>query len=164
MKRSSSTENYIMKITRTVTLVMVCAAMLTTTALAAGNGRGAQAGVQGPTADLDLTARINGLAQMIIDLTESGQLNHGQAESLLNKLAKAEKALERADLAQPKSGDVSAQQLQLPIANLGKVVKALTDFLRELTHIITDVPSDVVQPIIDATLDLIDEIVSLLLP
>ena len=151
-----------MKITKTVTLVMAFAAVLTTTAFA-DNKRPASnlAQEETPAGNPDLIGRIDGLAQMIIDLEDSGQLKHGQAQSLLNKLAKAQNALQTAG-AQATSSDVTAQQSAL--GNLGKAVKAITDFLRELTKIVTDLPAEVVQPIINATLDLIDQLVGLLLP
>jgi len=156
------TKNEIMKITKIVTLVTTFAAILTTTAFA-GDKRPAPnvAQEETPAANPDLIGRVDGLAQMIIDLEESGQLKQGQAQSLLNKLAKAQKALQTAG-AEATSSDVTAQQSAL--GNLSKAVKAVTGFLRELTKIVTDLPAEVVQPIINATLDLIDELVGLLLP
>jgi len=148
----------IMKITKTLNLVMLFAALLTTSTFASDKN---PAPNLAPAANPDLMGRIDDLAQMVIDLEDSGQLKHGQAQSLLNKLAKAQKALQTAE-ADATSADVTAQQS--PLANLGQVVKAITDFLRELTKIVTDLPADVVQPIINATLDLIDELVGLLLP
>src|SRR5258706_4306024 len=157
----SSTEAEIMKITRTITLVMAFTAILTTTAFAGDKLPAPNiAQKETPAANPDLIGRIDGLAQMIIDLEEGGQLNHGQAKSLINKLAKAQNALQTAG-AEATSSDVAAQQSAL--GNLSKAVKAVTGFLRELTRIVTDLPAEVVQPIINATLDLIDELVGLLL-
>src|SRR4051812_14158787 len=154
-------KNNHMKITRTVTLVMALTAILTTSAFAGDKPAPNVVQEETPAANPDLIGRIDGLGQMIIDLEAGGQLKRGQAKSLLNKLAKAQTALQTAG-AEATSSDVAAQQSAL--GNLSKAVKALTDFLRELTRIVTDLPADVVQPIINATLDLIDELVGLLLP
>src|SRR5260370_1003720 len=113
-----------MKITKTVTLVIMFAAILTTTAFAGDRKSPPNvAQEETPTANPDLLGRIDGLAQMILDLEDSGQLKQGQAQSLLNKLAKAQKALQTAE-AEAKSADVTAQQS--PLGNLSKAVKAVT--------------------------------------
>jgi uncharacterized coiled-coil protein SlyX len=152
-----------MKITKKIILVTALAVTLITPAFAGGSKTVANVGQQAtPAAGSDLIDRIEGLAQMVIDLEESGRLTHGQANSLLNKLAKAQDALQADNAAATASPNVSAAQS--PLGNISKAVKALTDFLRELTKIVTDLPADVVQPIINSTLDLIDQLVGLLLP
>jgi hypothetical protein len=146
-----------MKTITTITLAIVFATTLMTSALAGDNSN--SKGTPSLNANPDLLAAVESLAEKITELEESGQLKHGQTQSLLNKLEKAARALEESETA---SGDISAQQLSLQ--DLGKVLKAITAFLRELTQIVTDLPAEVVQPIIDATLDLIDQIIDLLLP
>jgi len=140
-------------------LVVALATMLTTSALA-DKGPNGKAG-QGPILEThpDLLGAVEALAEKIIELEESGQLKHGQAQKLLNKLDKAARALEGSGAG---SGDITAQQL--PLEDLDEVLRAITGFLRELTRIVTDLPAEVIQPIIEATLDLIDEIIGLLLP
>src|SRR3954471_16511513 len=113
-------KNNHMKITRTVTLVMAFIAILTITTFAGDKLPAPNVAQQEtPAANPDLIGRIDGLAQMIIDLEESGQLKQGQAQSLLNKLTKAEKALQTTAAAAT-SSDVTAQQLAL--GDLSKVV------------------------------------------
>jgi cell fate (sporulation/competence/biofilm development) regulator YlbF (YheA/YmcA/DUF963 family) len=154
----------IMKMTRTLTLVMALSVIPMTPAFGGDNKSTDNLGQQEtPAANPDdLVGKVNGLAQMIIDLEESGHLTHAQTHSLLQKLAKAQKALQTDDAVATTSPEASA--LQSVLGNLSKAVKALTDFLRELTKIVTDLPAEVVQPIINATLDLIDQLVGLLLP
>jgi len=110
--------------------------------------------------DLDLLGGVNQLADAIVELDATGQISQGRAQSLLSKLAKAQRALEPAQTAGASDADVAAQQSFL--GDLGKALKALTDFLRELTTLVTELPADVVQPIINAVLDLINGIVGLL--
>ena len=60
--------------------------------------------------------------------------------------------------------EVSAQQQQGSLLKgLQKAIDALLDFVSELTKLVTDLPSDVLQPIIDAALGLVRDLIGLLL-
>ncbi|HMC26633.1 MAG TPA: hypothetical protein VKM56_02440 [Verrucomicrobiae bacterium] len=150
-----------MKIIKTVMAVMGFATIINTHAFADQPGNNSPAS-QDATApgDLDLIGGVNQLADAIVELDAAGQISHGRAQSLLNKLAKAQQALETPQAGAAAAGEVAAQQSV--IGDLGKALKALTDFLRELTQLITELPADVVQPIINAVLDLINGIIGLL--
>jgi len=147
-----------MKGIKTVIAVTAFAAILNAPAFADPPAPNVAASQQASAAPLDLIGGVNQLVDAIVELEATGQISHGRAESLLNKLAKAQQALETPQAAA--AGDVAAQQSFL--GDLGKALKALTAFLRELTQLITQLPADVVQPIINAVLDLINGIIGLL--
>jgi len=150
-----------MKMIKTVIAVMGFAAIVNTRAFADQPGNNSPASQDAAVpGDLDLIGGVNQLADAIAELDATGQISHGRAQSLLNKLAKAQQALETPQAGAAAPGEVAAQQSV--IGDLGKALKALTDFLRELTQLITELPADVVQPIINAVLDLINGIIGLL--
>jgi hypothetical protein len=46
---------------------------------------------------------------------------------------------------------------------VGAAIRALLDFIRELTTLVTDLPAQVLQPLINAAIELLQELVTLLL-
>ena len=117
----------------------------------------------------ELLERVAGLQESIAGLEEAGQINHAQADALSRKLKKVSKALEGLDIAAP-SGDISAQQAgevtpqQVGpfLRELQRAINALLDFIGALTALVTDLPSEVLQPIIDAAIQLLQDIIGLL--
>lgn len=111
----------------------------------------------------ELLEQVAALQESIAVLEESGHLNHGQATSLTKKLDKVTRALgSLADTSE--EGDVSAQQV-VPdfLRELGRAIDALLDFLGDLTQLLTDLPAEVVQPIIDAAIELLRDLIGVLL-
>jgi hypothetical protein len=113
-----------------------------------------------------LLDRVAALQDGIAVLEQSGDLNHGQAAKLNKKLERATKALSALNGTQP-SGDAAAQQQQQQqgsfLSQIQKAIDALLDFVSALTKLVTDLPSDVLQPIIDAALGLVRDLIGLLL-
>jgi hypothetical protein len=109
-------------------------------------------------------ARVDGIAAMVADLEASGQISHGQATSLTAKLDQARRALNGAARAQATAADLgTAAPQQSFLAQIGQAIRALLDFVRELTRLVTNLPRTVVQPIIDATIALVSDLVQALL-
>lgn len=126
-------------------------------ALSSGTARSAEL----PSAG-ELLERVAVLQQSIAGLEEAGQINHGRANALNQKLKKVSKALSDLDAAAG-SGEVTAQQQGSFLRELQRAVDALLDFIGDLTKLVTDLPSDVVQPIIDAAIELLRDVIGLLL-
>ena len=127
-------------------------------ALAAETGRSAELPSVG-----DLLGRVAALQEGIATLEQSGHLNHGQAATLTKKLDRVTKALNEVNNAAA-TREVSAQQQQGSLLQgLQKAIDALLDFVSELTKLVTHLPSDVLQPIIDAALGLVRDLIGLLL-
>jgi len=127
-------------------------------ALSSGTGRSAEV----PPVS-DLLGRVVALQEGISVLEQSGHLSHGQAKTLNKKLDRATKALSGLNGAQG-SGEVSAQQQQGSfLGELQKAIDALLDFVSALTKLVTDLPSDVLQPISFAALGLVRDLIGLLL-
>jgi len=127
-------------------------------ALSSGTGRSAEV----PPVS-DLLGRVAALQEGISVLEQSGHLSHGQAKTLTKKLDRATKALSGLNGPQT-SADASAQQQQSSfLGELQKAIDALLDFVSALTKLVTDLPSDVLQPIIDAALGLVRDLIGLLL-
>src|SRR5688572_12602621 len=109
-----------------------------------------------------LLEQVNALQESIAELEDSGLINHGRATSLSKKLDKVTRAL--TSLASTEGvGDVSALQVSNFLKELGKAIDALLDFISELTELLTELPADVVQPIIDAAIALLRDLLALLL-
>ena len=109
-------------------------------------------------------ARVDGIAAMVADLEASGQISHGQAQSLTAKLDQARRALTGAAKANETAASLgTAAPQQSFLAQIGQAIRALLDFVRELTRLVTNLPRTVVQPIIDAVIGLVSDLVQLLL-
>ena len=109
----------------------------------------------------DLVGEVNQIQESIAGLEDSGFINHGRATSLSKKLDKVTRALTSSDNQQA-AGDVSIQQASF-LDELLTAVNALLDFIGELTELITDLPPEVIQPIIDAAIELLQGLLGLLL-
>jgi hypothetical protein len=109
-----------------------------------------------------LLERVNALQQSIAELEDSGLINHGRATSLSTKLDKVTRALTSLTSTEG-AGDVSALQVSNFLKELGKAIDALLDFISELTELVTELPAEVVQPIIDAAIALLRDLLGLLL-
>jgi hypothetical protein len=128
-------------------------------AFASGTARAAELPTVG-----DLLEQVTGLQQSIAALEETGQINHGRATALSQKLNKVSRALSDFGTAGASArGDVSAQQIGEFLQGLQRAIDALLDFISELTQLLTDLPSEVVQPIIDAAIELLRGLIDLLL-
>ena len=128
-------------------------------ALASGTARAAEV----PSAG-ELLEQVSALQESIAVLEESGQINPGRATALSKKLDKVNKALSGVGAASAgRSGDVTAQQQGSFLGELERAIDALLDFISELTELITELPAEVVQPIIDAAIELLRSLVGLLL-
>jgi hypothetical protein len=114
----------------------------------------------------DYVARVDRIAAMVRDLETSGQISHGQAQSLTAKLDRARRALAGAGKTHETAGGIAAAAAapqQSFLAQIGQAIRALLDFVRELSRLVTDLPRTVVQPIIDATIGLLSDLVRALL-
>jgi hypothetical protein len=113
----------------------------------------------------DYVARVDRIAAMVGDLETSGRISHGQAQSLTAKLDRARRALAGAGKAHETAGGIAAAAApqQSFLAQIGQAIRALLDFVRELSRLVTDLPRTVVQPIIDATIGLLSDLVRALL-
>jgi hypothetical protein len=131
------------------------AAML---ALSSGMGRAAEL----PSAG-ELLEQVTALQEGIAVLEESGHLNHGQATALSKKLDRVTKALSDLNPAEADGGVTTQQQEGSFLRALQRAINALLDFVSELTELVTDLPSEVVQPIIDAAIALLRDLIGLLL-
>ena len=110
-----------------------------------------------------LLERVTHLQDSIAALEDAGQINHGQATALSQKLDKVSRALSDLNTAAT-SRDVTAQQQQGSfLKELQQAINALLDFVRDLTKLVTDLPADVLQPIIDAAISLLQDLIGLLL-
>ena len=109
----------------------------------------------------DLLEQVDHLQQSVAALEDSGLINHGRANSLVKKLDAVTAALAGSDNKQA-AGNVALQQASF-LGELQKAIDALLDFISELTHLITDLPAEVVQPIIDAAIQLLQDLIALLL-
>ena len=138
--------------------------LLATLALAPGVAQSAELPESG-----DLLERVAGLQESITGLEEAGQINHAQAKALSRKLKKVSKALEGVHMAAPsgdvtaqQAGEVAPQQVGQFLRELRRAINALLDFIGALTELVTDLPSEVVQPIIDAAIQLLQDLIGLL--
>ena len=138
--------------------------LLALSALAPGLARSAELPAPG-----ELLERVAGLQESIAGLEEAGQINHAQAKALSNKLKKVSKALEGVNIAVPsgavsaqQAGEVAPQQVGQFLRELRRAINALLDFIGALTELVTDLPSEVVQPIIDAAIQLLQDLIGLL--
>jgi hypothetical protein len=109
----------------------------------------------------ELVEQVNQLQQSIAALEDSGHINHGRATSLSKKLDKVTNALTSSN-GKEAAGDVSTQQASF-LDELRGAIEALLDFLGELTELLTDLPAEVIQPIIDAAIELLRGLLALLL-
>jgi ABC-type transporter Mla subunit MlaD len=126
-------------------------------AFSPGIGRSAEL----PTSE-ELLERVNALQESVAALEEAGQINHGQATALSQKLAKVSRALGDLDAAAAE-GDVTAQQLGGFLKELQRAIDALLEFISALTELVTELPPEVVQPIIDGAIELLRDLIGLLL-
>jgi hypothetical protein len=132
--------------------------LLALLAFASGTARAAEL----PSALLE---RVTKLQQSIAGLEQAGQINHGQASVLNHKLNKVSKVLSdmQAPATAAAAGDVTAQQQGSFLGELQRAIEALLDFIQELTQLVTELPAEVVQPIIDAAIELLRGLIGLLL-
>ena len=113
----------------------------------------------------DLLDAVVELQVSIGELEASGEISTKQAKSLTKKLDKVAKALARIDVevGGELGGEVTVQQQQGGfIGELLRAVEALLDFIRELSQLITELPPEVVQPIVDAAIELLQGLLGLL--
>jgi hypothetical protein len=98
------------------------------------------------------------------DLEASGDINAKQSKSLSKKLDKVIKALAKVDRAEVAvGGEVTVQQQQGGfLGALLEAVEALLDFIRELAQLVLELPPEVVLPIIDAAIELLQGLLGLL--
>lgn len=111
----------------------------------------------------ELLQQVAVLQQSISDLEASGDLSRQRAHSLGKKLEKVAGAL--AAVVGPAAGDdVTAQQLIDPLLRgLGRAIDALLDFISELTRLVTELPPEVIQPIVDGAIEVLRGLFDLLL-
>lgn len=115
-----------------------------------------------PSAITEALEQLATLRESVANLESSEELDKQQAKSLSKKLDKVAKALGNIEQASS-SGDVTAQQLGGFLRELQRAIDALLDFISALTELVTELPAEVVQPIIDAAIELLRDLIGLLL-
>src|SRR2546423_15434760 len=119
-----------MKMIKTVVAVTAFATILNIRAFAAPPANNSPASPEATVpGDLDLVGGVNQLADAIAELEATGQINHGRAQSLLGKLAKAQRALETPQAGAAVAGALAAHQTGL--GGTRKTPKAIGHFLGE---------------------------------
>ncbi|HEX2718846.1 MAG TPA: hypothetical protein VHM67_14300 [Gemmatimonadaceae bacterium] len=106
-----------------------------------------------------IVGKIDALAARVQALETNGSLSHGEVQRLIAQLDIARRALGGSGA----SALVATTAAQQPVlADIGKALNALLKFLENVLDLTTDLPNQVVDPIVSGVIDLLTGLISLL--